>query len=72
MAELEDSIFDLMTDSDALWTMPLDTSGQANLKELEGEQPFTEIDDSHRWLLALECGFCTIPAQRFVTRLQAP
>lgn len=72
VAELEDSIFDLMTDADALWTMPLDTSGQANLKDLEGELPFTGIDDSHRWLLALECGSCTSPAPRFVTRLQAP
>ena len=72
ITELEDSIFDLMTDADALWTMPLDTSGEANLQNLEGDVPFNGIDDDHSWLLALECSSCTSPAPRFVTRLQVP
>lgn len=72
VTELEDVIFDLMTDADALWTMPLDTSGTANLQDLVGEEPFPGIDSEHRWLLALECSSCISPAPRFVTRLQTP
>ena len=72
ITELEDSIFSLMTDADALWTMPLDTTGQANLQDLTGDVPFTGIDDAHSWLLALECSSCMSPAPRFVTRLQVP
>ena len=70
--DLENNIFDLMTMGDEIWSMPLDTSGEASLQNLVGETEFTGIDDSHVWLLALECSSCLNPAPRFVTRLKVP
>ncbi len=71
LAELEAGFMDLELLADPLWTLDFGGGSSADLSQLaDTSPPFTGIDDSGTWLLALICSGCTNPAPLFLTVLE--
>lgn len=72
-AEMEAEFLDLEEPgyADALYRGEVTTGTSFSLADLatEAGQPFTGIDDSHTWILALFCGRCANPAPWYLSIL---
>ncbi len=72
VAELQDRFLDLDMIADQLYQGAVSSGSSFHLSSTMTKTgvPFTGIDDSGTWLVALECGTCTNPAPWFITVLQ--
>lgn len=71
LRDLEERVFDLVPVADAVWSMPMDGSGEVDLAGLEGDEPWVGVERGDTWLLAAWCSACINPAPRVVLVLEA-
>jgi hypothetical protein len=73
-AELQDQFLGLLdpTTADQMWTGSVPSGTSVVLSSLtdEGGQPFSGIDDTGTWIVALFCGDCMNPAPWYLSRLE--
>jgi hypothetical protein len=71
-AELEAQFLDLELIADQMWRGDVPAGDDLSLTELvdANGQPFTGIDGTGTWVLALICGTCGNPAPWYLTRLE--
>ena len=68
--DLEDRLPDLASLAQATWTTSIEGRTSLSLSDLEGAEPFDDLDHEHTWLLALECSSCPLPLPRVLLELQ--
>lgn len=70
-AELEDQFLDLELIADNLWRgeVPSDTNLALTCLKDEAGEPFTGIDGTGTWIIALVCGSCQNPAPWYLSTL---
>ena len=73
-AELQDQFLGLLdpTTADQMWTGSVPSGTSVVLSSLtdEGGQPFSGIDDTGTWIVALFCGDCMNPAPWYLSRVE--
>ena len=71
LSQLESEFLDIELLADEIFFLDIGNETSINLSDAESEMgPFTGIDDSGMWLLALRCGSCANPAPLFLTTLE--
>jgi hypothetical protein len=68
--DLEARVKDLWTAPIGKWTGTIESGSKVVLSSLTDEktgQPFAGIDDTHTWIVALECGACQLPIPWYIS-----